>query len=147
MNCDHERLQAYLDGALTDSELCELKGHLAECRACRRELSRLKLLWSELSQPEEIPLPPELPYLRQQAVTVVRRTREEQAEKYLGFWEIQRLAWSPLGLSAAYLPGSRQVVNLVRATGKAAPGLLQSSIKAAARLPHLGQRGKGRDRR
>ncbi|HEY7975335.1 MAG TPA: zf-HC2 domain-containing protein, partial [Ktedonobacterales bacterium] len=37
-----ERLSAYLDGELTDSELAALETHLPTCEQCQRELAALR---------------------------------------------------------------------------------------------------------
>ena len=44
MDCDalKERLSAYLDGEVTDTEKKRLEEHLASCVACRRELDQIK---------------------------------------------------------------------------------------------------------
>ena len=95
MECNHEMLQLFLDRELEPEQAKELKKHLARCRECRQELSRLKLMWLELEQEEELDLPPELPFLRQQAirrqdtVTNVRR-------------RVLLLAVSKTGMGAGY---------------------------------------------
>ena len=52
MECNHEMLQLFLDRELEPEQAKELKKHLARCRECRQELSRLKLMWLELEQEE-----------------------------------------------------------------------------------------------
>ncbi|MCL6448641.1 MAG: zf-HC2 domain-containing protein [Armatimonadetes bacterium] len=148
MRCESELLQAFLDGELAEQKIREVKEHLAACRACRRELSRLKLLWLELARPEAIPLPPELPYLRQQAIAAARPAPRRPEKGRPGFWDIQKLAWRPLSLTTAYLPGSGEVKELVKAAGRKLPGLLLGSLTLTGRLWRLRRAGgKGRGRR
>ncbi len=126
MNCGNpEVLQAYLDGELPADERGELEGHLSGCLTCRRELAHLKLLWLELGQEREFSLPPEWAYLRQQIVAKSAADRSAKApdQTGLGFWESQRLAWQDLSLATAYLPGSAEIGNLVKAAGRRLPGL------------------------
>lgn len=148
MRCGNEFLQVFLDGELTEEKAREVKEHLAACRACRREFSRLKLLWLELAQPEAIPVPPELPYLRQQAITAALPALRKPEKGSPGFWETQKLAWRPLSLAAAYLPGSGEANRLLKAAGRELPGLLLGSLAAAGRLWRRKRAGgKGRARR
>ncbi|OAT85220.1 anti-sigma factor family protein [Desulfotomaculum copahuensis] len=146
MPCDAELLQAYLDGELSEQAARELKGHLAGCRACRGELSRLKLLWFELSRPEEVPLPPELPYIRQQVIAAAGPGRGGPAEERSGFWELQKLAWRPVTLTTAYLPGAGEIKELILAAGRELPGLLLGSLNLTGRLWQRGRsikKGRG----
>jgi anti-sigma factor RsiW len=129
-----ELLQAYLDGELEEETARELGEHLAGCRSCRRELSRLKLLWLELGEEEETPLPPEWPYLRQQVVAAAMAAHRQPPERGLGFWETQRLAWQPFSLAAAYLPGTAGAVNLAKAAGRELPGLVLGLAGRTGRL-------------
>jgi len=134
VECDHELLQAYLDGELEGGTVQEIGKHLTACRACRRELSRLKLLWLELTEKEEAPLPPEWPYLRQQVIAAAMTDHSTLPEERLGFWESQRLAWQPVSLASAYLPGTAGAVNLAKAAGRGLPGLLFGLVSTTGRL-------------
>lgn len=44
IHLDDERLDAYLDGTLTDEQVTATEAHLAVCAACRRELAALREL-------------------------------------------------------------------------------------------------------
>jgi|GEM_PF-4269243 len=124
----------------------ELKEHLAECLACRRELSRLRLLWLELAQPEKVPLPHELPHLRQQVLAAASPAHGEPGKEKSSFWNIQKLAWYPLCLTTAYLPGVGGARELVRTAGRELPGLLRGSLavtRSLLRLGRLTRKGRG----
>jgi len=131
LKCDAELLQAYLDGELEEATRRELLGHLAVCRPCREELSRLKLLWLELAETEEVSLPPEWPYLRQRVMAAARAAC--QPEDQVGFWAGQKVIWRNMALSTAYLPGQTAVINLARAAGRELPGLLLGLLGRAVR--------------
>lgn len=141
MICDSELLQAYLDGELEEGTRQKLAAHVNICRSCRLELSKWKLLWLELNPREEISLPLEWPYLRQQVVAAAVQARSKTAEKIPGFWETQRVAWEQVGLATAYIPGTPGAVNLIRAAGRELPGLF---LNLAGRL-WLSGRGRGKE--
>lgn len=148
MKCENEFLQFFLDGELTEEKTREVKEHLTACRTCRRELSHLKLLWLELAQPQAIPVPPELPYLRQQAIASALPALRKPEKGSPGFWEVQKLAWRPLSLAAAYIPGSGEANRLLKAAGRELPSLLIGSLAAVGRLWRRKRAGgKGRVRR
>lgn len=140
--CDFAALQAFLDGELNEKDAGAVRRHLAACPACRRELSRLKLLWLELEQPQDVDLPPELPFLRQQVVARAGTARKK-AERAAGpgLWEAQRLAWQPVLAAASYVPGSRQLGRLARTTGRGLPKLVRGGLAVAGALSRKG-RGK-----
>jgi anti-sigma factor RsiW len=143
MNCNQELLQAYLDRELDEEELRSVTAHLAGCRRCRRELSQLKLLWSDLSSPEEIEPHPALPFLRQQVLAQAGPLITAQ-EKH-GYLESQKLAWSQLGLAVAYLPGADRLPALAKTTARKLPAVLAASLDTAAKAGRfLGRLRKGR---
>ncbi|NLI12709.1 zf-HC2 domain-containing protein [Pelotomaculum propionicicum] len=142
MNCSQESLQAFLDNELEEGMAEKLKKHLSGCRACRQELSRLKLLWLELAQPDEIDLPPELPYLRQQVISAARHSFAKQGKEKIGFWDSQKLALSPMKFALAYLPGAGLVKEAVKTTSVELPELMLNSLTRAGRL--LKQRVSGK---
>jgi hypothetical protein len=140
MNCNQESLQTFLDNELETSAAEELKRHLTRCRACRRELSRLKLLWLELAQPDEIELPPELPYMRQQVITAALHPLEK--EERIGFWDSQKMAYNPIKFAVAYLPGAGLVKEVVKTTSVELPELMLNSLTRAGRILKRGFSGK-----
>ena len=147
MNCSPELLQTFLDHELEISEAEELKRHLAHCRACRQELSRLKLLWLELAQPDKIDLPPELPYMRQQVITTALHSLDKQGKERIGFWDAQKLALGPIKFAVSYLPGAGLLKEAVRTTGMELPELMLNSLTRAGRLLKQavsGKKGQGR---
>lgn len=143
MKCGTEALQAYLDGELEPVETEAVRRHLGGCPACRQELSRLRLLWLELEQDEEIEVPPELPFIRQQAITRTRAARQEKAgAPGVGLWKAQRLAWQPALAGASHIPGPRQLVRLAKVTGSRLPAVIRGVSSVAGLLA-----GRRRDRR
>jgi predicted anti-sigma-YlaC factor YlaD len=132
--CNIELIQGFLDGELDADLEKELMTHLASCTACRQEYSRLKLLWLELACPEEIAAPAVLPYLRRQAITAAMRQMQKPGEKKLGFWESQKLAFSPLKYTLAYLPGAGQLRGAAVTAVRELPDLLANSLSGAGRL-------------
>lgn len=143
MKCSSETLQAFLDGQLTPIERDIVRRHLGCCPACRQELSRLRLLWLELEQGEEIEAPVELAFIRQQAITKARAARKETGDT-TGFslWDAQKLAWQPALAGVSQIPGSRQLGRLVRATGHGLPALIRGVSSMTGMMT-----GKKRDRR
>ena len=132
MNCDWEMLQEFLDGELDTEAARQLQARLRGCRECRREFSRLRRLWLELAQPEVVEAPPELPYLRQQAIAAASRAATDPAAR-IGFWESQRLAWASLGLAVAYLPGVEPAKTLTQNAAGKLPGLLAGALVNSGR--------------
>ncbi len=59
MDCEtaRERLAAYLDGELPASLHTRIEAHLAECRACNRELMWIRLLNVSLDSLPGLPVP------------------------------------------------------------------------------------------
>ena len=142
MNCSPESLQTFLDNELEISAAEELKRHLTRCRTCRQELSRLKLLWLELAQPDKIDLPPELPYMRQQVIASALHPPDKPGKERIGFWDAQKLALSPIKFAVAYLPGAGLVKEAVRTTGMELPELMINSLTRAGRILKRGFSGK-----
>jgi anti-sigma factor RsiW len=102
-------LQAYLDGELDAEAEKEMRRHLSACVACRRELSALKLLWSELDRGPEMESAPELPYLRHRVIAAVRDrgpARKKSAGRNPAFlWlEAQTSVWKPVLAGIQYVP-------------------------------------------
>ena len=141
MECNQELLQEFLDGELFPGPARQLQEHLGLCSNCRREFSRMRRLWLELAQHEAVAAPPVLPYLRQQAITAARLTPAEPSAG-IGFWESQRLAWAPLGLATAYIPGAGAVKSLTRTAVKELPGLLAGALSSGGRRLLQAQLGK-----
>lgn len=141
MDCDQELLQEFLDGELDPGTVRQIQAHLGTCVNCRREYSRQRRLWLELAQPEAVAAPPELPYLRQQAIAAVRLTPAESGTS-IGFWEFQQLAWAPLGLATAYIPGSGVVKTMMKTAARELPGLVGGILASGGRRWLQGQFGK-----
>ncbi len=120
MDCNHDMLQAYLDRELEPQLIEKLTSHLTECRECRRELSQLKLMWLELAQEEEIDLPPELPFLRQQAISAGRVLSQMPDEEF-SYWRTQKQAWEPFALAVSRIPGTQTVGNAAKMIGQSVP--------------------------
>ncbi|MBX6396531.1 MAG: zf-HC2 domain-containing protein, partial [Alicyclobacillaceae bacterium] len=109
MTCDPFQLQAYLDGELDAEAEEKVRRHLSACVACRRELSALKLLWSELDRIPEMESAPELPYLRHRVIAAVRNrgpARKKPSGRNPAFlWlDAQVLAWKPVLAGIQYVP-------------------------------------------
>lgn len=143
MKCSTEALQAYLDNELEPADTDNLRRHLGGCPGCRQELSRLRLLWLELEQDEEIEAPPELPFLRQQVISrAIIKRREIEGVSGVNLWETQKLAWQPAFTGVSQIPGPRQLVRLVRATGSGVPAVIRGVSALAGFFA-----GRKRDRR
>ena len=143
MQCNQESLQMYLDGEMDAQARKTMKVHLGQCRSCRQEIARLQLLWLELGQTDEIDLPAELPYLRQQIIHQAVRSRQDNQSSETGYWDAQKLAWKPAILGASYLPGLGLLSNVSRATGRQIPKLVSGTITLAGRFvfPRWDQKG------
>ncbi|MGI6514336.1 MAG: zf-HC2 domain-containing protein [Syntrophomonadaceae bacterium] len=138
MECNHEMLQLFLDRELEPEQAKELKKHLARCRECRQELSRLKLMWLELEQEEELDLPPELPFLRQQAITAARTLSQMSAGEF-SYWQSQKLAWEPVTTAITLIPGTRTLSRAARAIGSRIPSALEVVGKKGLKLVFRGR--------
>lgn len=141
MKCSVEALQAFLDGELNTLETEAVRQHLGCCTACRQEMSRLRLLWLELEQYEEMEVPPELPYIRQQAVSRAVAARR-QKEGGVSLWDSQKLAWQPALAGMAQIPGTSQLGILARTTIRSLPAVIRGVSSVAGLI-----NGKRRDRR
>lgn len=126
LKCSTEALQAFLDGELEPVETKTIRHHLGCCPACRQELSRLRLLWLELEQAEEIEVPAELPFIRQQAVARARAARQEtKGTSGVSLWDSQKLAWQPAMAGISQIPGPSQLGHLAKATLRGLPAVIQ----------------------
>ncbi len=138
MECNHEMLQLFLDRELEPEQVKELKNHLARCRECRQELSRLKLMWLELEQEEELDLPSELPFLRQQAITAARALSQMPVGEF-SYWQTQKLAWEPVAAAITLIPGTRTLSRAARAIGSRIPSALEVVGKKGLKLVFRGR--------
>lgn len=146
MDCNPELLHAFLDHELDTDTANKLKKHLARCRACRQELSQLKLVWLELAQSEEVAVPLELPYLRQQVIEAARTSHKKTEGGKFSFWGAQRLAWQSLDLATAYLPGYGRFKEITKSASREVPGFLLGSLTAMGglcRQIYLKKKGSG----
>lgn len=134
MQCDQERLQMYLDGELDIEARKAVEAHLGQCSACRREMSRLQLLWLELGQIEEVDLPAEMPYIRWQIINQAIHDKRAGTASETSYWEAQKLAWQPAFLGASYLPGISLITTVSRATVRQIPRLMEGTAALAQRL-------------
>ncbi|MCL5058615.1 MAG: zf-HC2 domain-containing protein [Actinobacteria bacterium] len=142
MKCSVEALQAFLDGELPPVETKEIRRHLGCCPACRQELSRLRLLWLELEQDEETEAPPELPYIRQQAVARACAAIHQKEGAGASLWDAQKLAWQPALAGISQIPGASQLGVLARTTLRGLPAVIRGVSSVAGVI-----NGKRRDRR
>lgn len=77
MNCEElrARLDAYMDGELSDAELRDMEAHAATCADCERELASARLLRELMAEmPEEVAVPLE-------AQAAWRRAVREEAKR------------------------------------------------------------------
>ena len=143
MLCNQENLQMYLDGELDDQTRRTVEVHLGQCCSCRQEIARLQLLWLELGQTDEMELPLELPYLRQQIIHQAMRSRQDSKSTAVGYWEVQKLAWQPAILGASYFPGLGLLSTVSRATSRQIPRLVSGTIGLAQRFVLASRDQKG----
>ena len=134
MQCNQESLQKYLDGEMDTPARKSFEGHLGQCRSCRQEMARLQLLWLELGQTNEVELPFELPYLRQQIIHQAMRSRQDEQSSQAGYWDAQKLAWQPAILGASYFPGVGLISDVSRATSRQIPKLMSGTVALVSRL-------------
>lgn len=141
--CSSETLQAFLDGELELTETEAVRGHLGCCPACRQELSRLRLLWLELEQEDEVEVPAGLPFIRQQAVTKARSARQDiKRTSSVSLWDTQKLAWQPVLVGVSQIPGARQLGQLAKTAGRRLPVVIKGVTSIASKII-----SKRRDRR
>jgi anti-sigma factor RsiW len=143
MVCQPEMLQEYLDNELNEEDKAALHNHLSGCRTCRQELSRLRLMWSDLAWVEEPASSFAISLVRQQAVTSALRKQaaiDGEAES-LDLWECQKLAWRPLLQTAAQMPGIGIIGNVAERAWDACPRAALQAGRALWRL--YNQKGKG----
>ncbi|PKM78117.1 MAG: hypothetical protein CVU90_03595 [Firmicutes bacterium HGW-Firmicutes-15] len=143
MQCNQESLQMYLDGEMDAEARKTVELHLGQCRSCRQEIARLQLLWLELGQTNEVELPAELPYLRQQIIHQAMRSRQDNKSSEASYWDTQKLAWQPAILGASYFPGVALLSTVSRATGRQIPRLMSGTIALARRFVFPPQDKKG----
>lgn len=140
MECNHEMLQAFLDRELKPELVKRMTTHLAQCPECRQELSRLKLMWLELGQEEELVLPSELPFLRQQAIYAAKALSQMPAGEF-SYWQTQKLAWEPVAVAITMIPGTQAVGTAAKVIGNRIPAALEAlgkrGLKALFRRPGL----------
>lgn len=143
MECNQESLQMYLDGEMEREARKTVEVHLGKCCSCRQEIARLQLLWLELGQTNEMELPAELPYLRQQIIHQAMRSRQDKQSSEPGYWDAQKLAWQPAIMGASYFPGVGLLSTVSRVTSRQIPKLMGSTIALARRLvfPPRDQKG------
>ena len=125
LKCDRQMLQSLLDRELEPELAKKANRHLAECRECRQELSRLKLIWLELEQVEEIVVPPEISFLRQQAISVAKALSHTPEDEF-SYWHTQKLAWEPLAVAITMLPGTQTVGATAKMIGSKVPAALEA---------------------
>jgi anti-sigma factor RsiW len=144
MKCSSDELQVFLDGELGPAEVIAVRRHLGCCPACRQELSRLRLLWLELEQDDEIEIPAELPFLRQQAITRARNAMQKrEGTPGIGLWGAQKLVWQPVLAGVSQIPGPRLMGRLARAAAeRGLPAVIRGVSSTAGMIA-----GKRRDRR
>lgn len=70
---DRDTLNLYLDAQLSDSERAAVEQHLADCNACRAEMSAARELFTALAQWQDKPLPRDL------TASVMARVAEERS--------------------------------------------------------------------
>lgn len=127
MNCDTDKLQMYLDGELNRTEKAVLERHLGSCPNCRREFGQMKLLWLELGEKEDLPIPVELPFLRQQLIYRVLHQNPDRDHNRLSYWKSQKLVWQPFLWGAMQIPG----LSLIPAASRQVPRLLRNTASLA----------------
>lgn len=123
MNCVTDKLQMYLDGELDQAEKADLEKHLGSCPHCRRIIGQLRLLWLELGEETDLPLPAELPFLRQQLIYRVLRQNPDSDDSEISYWKSQKLVWQPFLWGARQIPG----LSLIPAAGRQLPRLLRGT--------------------
>lgn len=143
MECNQENLQIYLDGEMDAQSRKTMEVHLGRCRSCRQEIARLQLLWLELAPTDEIDLPAELPYLRQQIINQAMRSRQETQNSELGYWDAQKLTWQLAIRGASYVPGVGLLSTVSRATGRQIPKLMTGTMALARRFVFPSRDKKG----
>lgn len=73
MECDINKLNAYLDGQLSNREIASMEAHLADCGRCRAELDALGKLDNLLDRAEPVEAPADFESKLAERLTGVRR--------------------------------------------------------------------------
>ncbi len=123
---DSEFLQDFLEGIIDPVDKIFVEGHLSVCKACRRELSELKLMLWELGNRSnfEVAFPAELDQLAHSLIDEVLGVEEISTIR-----KVVDIQTSNIKLSTKfveYLPGAKQAPNMLK---KASKGLARGVSK------------------
>jgi hypothetical protein len=139
MNCKdiQELLPAYEGQVLTAPETAEVKGHLAACKLCQKELGLLSAAWAMLGVLE--PIQPSAEF-RPQFWEKVRREEERRhawfafprlvptMASFLGIWV------AGVGLGAFLFMHSKLALPMVKPTGWSEASLTDAYVKRMGRI-------------
>lgn len=109
-------IQMYIEGTIDPLEKIFVEEHLKVCKKCRKELTRLKLLYFELEnldEPSEVP--DELEQVRNMVLDNVFDTGSRYGMKK--FIYQQKKSMSLASGFVNYIPGSNAVKKGIKATG------------------------------
>lgn len=115
---DTELLQDYLEGTIEPFEKLIVESHLNVCRACRRELSELKLMFWELGNKSnyEIEYPEELNGMSEGLINRVLGVEEMNMARKVVDMQLKNLKQTTKIIE--YIPGAKQTPEIVKKASK-----------------------------
>ncbi len=115
---DTALLQDYLEGTIDPFEKIIVEGHLSECRACRRELSELKLMLWELGNKSnyEVEYPEELNGMSEGLINRVLGIEEKGIARKVVDIQLNNLRQSTKIIE--YIPGAKQTPEIMKKASK-----------------------------
>ncbi len=133
MNCnkiDAALLQDYLEGTIDPLEKIFVEGHLSSCKACRRQLSELKLIFWELGNKSnyEVEYPEELDKMSSGLIDIVLGAEVKSATRKVVDMQINSLKMTRKFIE--HIPGARKTPEILK---KASRGLAKGVTKGVTR--------------
>ncbi len=115
---DSMLLQDYLEGSIDPIDKIFVEGHLNACKACRRELSELKLMLWELGNRNnfEVEYPSDLDHLGQSLIDEVLGTEERSTARRVIDIQTNNIRLSSKFVE--YLPGANQAPDMLKKASK-----------------------------
>lgn len=137
---DEFLLHEYLDGTIGPLEKIFLEEHLQQCRACRKELTSLKLvMWELEGLADEVEVPADLEVLRDGVLDVLMADEQTKPFGLADFLAVQKNIWRQAGSFLDCVPGLKPGAELMGKglensrplLGRALKGLLRGDGKLA----------------
>jgi len=112
----NDLVQEYIDGELGSLEKIILEEHLANCRACRRELNQIKLMDWDLKHQSVVEAPPELESYRMAALKahLADTGTIEKGSPFNKTWSLQQHILQHTFSFISYNPANRTINRSVK---------------------------------